>query len=108
MKKEEAEILLKKNKLTLDGAGMEFLPMKTVQVSQFEITKAAYENAVGEMASLIGNLKAKDEGRGITCDFKCASFFVNLHHDYWYCDYFDDALIIINALRVVNDYNLSE
>lgn len=99
MTKPEAEKILAHNVLHLQNAGLDYFPMQLVSIEKFEIDN----DQEGSYAELIGCL-GEDDGYS----YKCSSFFVSHDHDYWYCDFFHETLNIIEALRVVHEYQIKK
>lgn len=103
----KANEILSRNKLNLRGCGMEKIPVKTVEIEEFEINQnPIQENGITarrENAILIGMI-TKKKARHIDSNFLCLSFMVQVHYDFHYCDYYSEAMQVIQALRVVNNW----
>lgn len=100
-----ANEVLSRNVLHLQSAGMDYIPVKTVEIEIFEIMNESknpenQSTAWYEKAVLIGMVTDNNE----TYDFKCESFMVVIHHDHHYCDFYHEAMEVIEALRVVNKW----
>ena len=109
----KAKEVLATNVLDLSVAGMEFMPMKTVEIETFEIMNKskAYPNGTetcwDEKAQLLGlvkNKKTHSRQYSTAGDLICCSFFVKIHLDYYYREFFSGAMEVIEALRTVNKY----
>jgi len=101
---EKAKEILSKNKLHLDNAGLEYLPIETVEIDAFfpdEGTESWTETihllgVVGKQNNISGsNYYPKG-------DYVCRSFFVNIWHDYYYRDFFYEAMEVVEALKLLN------
>jgi len=116
MNKKEAREVLAKNSLYLDYAGIDLIPMKTIQINYYEImneTKYPHKNHGEttwiEQAVLLGVVGennvtgSMDFDRG--GDLICCCFFVKVGFTYYYRDFYEEAIEVIRALRVVNDFN---
>ena len=102
MNKEEATKIVNHNKLILDNAGIDNIPVKTVEIEKFEVTNGTGNQR--KTVTLFGLLRPADECHNIQTDFLCTSFFVADHLTYWFRDFFSDAMEVIEALRVLGDY----
>jgi hypothetical protein len=97
---EKAKEILAYNKLNLSIAGMELLPVKTVNINTFIIIDDGnYEEY--NSAVLFGLLK---EDRSPYVDFWCPSYFVNFKDIFYYREMYKDAIEVIEAIRTVNGY----
>lgn len=109
-----AKDVLSKNVINLSKAGMNYMPMKTVEIETFEIMNKSklkpndegttcFEKAY--LLGLVDNNKKSSSGeyRPIG-DLICCSFFVNVSHNYYYREFFSDAMEVIQALRILNEY----
>ena len=104
---EEAKEILARNVLKLPNAGLEYFPVKFVSINSFRISNTD-ENDRCMYAELIAMLdvvsnapkfKMVSEGTHY-----CTAYFVYDGYDYYYRDFFFEAMDVINALRIVNDY----
>ena len=86
----EAKELLKNNCLDLSNAGMDRIPVKTVDIESFTYFKDNDE----KYADLIGLIKKGE----------CKSFLIKVRHLHYYADYFSGAMEILQALRLVNEW----
>lgn len=115
MNKKEAREVLAKNSLYLDYAGLDLIPMKTIQINYYEVmneTKYPHKNHGDttsiEQAVLLGvvgennDRSSMDFDRG--GDLICCCFFVRFGFTYYYRDFYEEAIEVIQALRVVNDF----
>jgi hypothetical protein len=110
----KAKEILSKNVLDLSMVGLDYMPMRTVEIETFEIMNKSKSNpndtetTCHEKAYLLGLVdKNKNSSSGQyspTGDLICRSFFVNVWHDYYYREFFCDAMEVIQALRILNEY----
>jgi hypothetical protein len=110
----EAKEVLATNVLNLSVAGMDYMPMKTVEIEIFEVMNKSKSNpndeetAWYEKAHLLGlvdeNKKNRSGQYSPEGDLTCRSFVVKLWHNYYYREYFSGAMEVIGALRIVNGY----
>ena len=97
MEKKEAEKILSKNKLVLDTAGLENLPVLTVEINRYYLKE---DSRRSEDVYLLGNLIDKEHRnmKFVEADYRCESFFVKHELNYWYRDYLEEALEVKDAL----------
>lgn len=99
--KHQANQILSKNVLDLSAAGLEYMPMKTICIESFLVMNYHPEN---NRKNDKGEMYHEAELLGLVKDNTCSSYFISVHHQYYYREYFQDAIDVIEALRVVNDY----
>lgn len=110
MKLQKAKEVLSENALDLSQAGMDYMPMRTVEIETFEIMNKPNDEETTwyEKAYLIGlvdsNKKEHSRQSSPEGDLLCMSFMVKVHHTYYYREFFNTAMEVIQALRVVNEY----
>ena len=99
-----AKEILKSNFLDLFEHGLEEMPMKTIEIHTFDIKILSIhqDRKPGEVAVIIGLISDKP-GESET-DFTCPSFMIRVEHRYYYREFFYEAMEVIRALRIINDY----
>lgn len=110
----KAKEVLATNVLNLSITGMDYMPMKTVEIEIFEIMNKSKANpndeetAWHEKAHLLGlvdkNKKAHSGEYSPEGHLTCWSFVVKVHHNHYYREFFNGAMEVIEALRTVNEY----
>lgn len=97
MEKKKAEQILSENVLTLDTAGLENLPVKTVEVDRYFLRE---KDGRADVVYLYGNMQDKENSKlkFVEADYHCESFFVQHEQKYWYRDYLEEALDVKDAL----------
>lgn len=106
-----AKEILSYNVLNLRNAGIDHIPAKFVQIETFNITQIDEKNHC-KHATLLGMIDKSDSFENISVrphgDYCCTSFMVKVGLDYYYRDFFYEALDVIKALRIKNGYDLKE
>jgi hypothetical protein len=110
----KAKEVLATNVLDLSTAGMDYMPMRTVEIETFEIMNKSKANPNDEettwyeKAHLLGlvdeNKKTHSGQYSPEGDLTCCSFVVKVWHDHYYREFFSGAMEVIEALRTVNEY----
>lgn len=97
MEKKEAEEILAKNKLVLDTAGLDNLPVLTVEINRYYLKE---DSRRSEDVYLLGNLMDKENSnmKFVEADYRCESFFIKYGLNYWYRDFLEEALEVKDAL----------
>lgn len=104
---EKAKEILAYNKLDLSMAGIDYIPVKTVNIERFEIMNKSNNEDTNwsERAYLLGLVKNNNrKDYGMDGELTCCSFMVKLGLDYYYREHFNGAMEVIEALRTVNNY----
>ena len=104
---EEAKEILSHNVLSLPNAGLDYFPVKIVNIESFRYSnpdkneRCRYVELLA-MMDVTSNLpKTKNVFEG---SHYCTAFFLFDGSDYYYRDFFYEAMDVIAALRVVNNY----
>ena len=110
---EKAKKVLAYNVLDLSSAGMDDMPMTTVEIEVFEIMNKSKdpnneETTWYEKAYLLGLVDKNTSGHSGQYspegELLCRSFMVKIWHNYYYREFFWEAMQVIMALRVINEY----
>ena len=121
MKLKEAKEILAKNFLDLEISGLDFIPnLKIIEIEEFEIINQSKDDpnkdtAWFEKAYLLGIIDEQKKGNPYPLreyvpegDFYCCSFIVKIWHKHYYREFFREAMEVIEALRIANEYNYKE
>ncbi len=97
MNKNEAEKVLNHNKLILNCCGLDFLNLPLTQVDAIPIHNDK------DWYAILHGVEWKNKKKGVT-ELSCFWIEVPYHHIFYYRDHFSEAMEVIQALRVVNNY----
>ena len=103
MTKEEAKEILSENLLIINKSGLDSLPTKKGIVARFSYKEVPSSENLGV---LIGLLDDGTNAHNIDYDYdyECRSFLVEFDKGYYFREYYEDALLVIEALQVANNY----
>ncbi len=101
MSKSEAQKVLSQNVLTLDNDGLQELPLRTIEVDMYKITPTD-EDFPAKILGLISLVEPRNS------ELSCSSFIVKYQRQYYYRYFLFEAFKVIEALRVMNDYQVKQ
>ena len=100
MTKEEATKILSESKLILSWDGLNELPIKTILIDDFLYKDNARNCLSANMYACIDNKK-----RNVESNFSAKGFLIQIEGTiFYYRPHFNEALDVIKALRVLNDF----
>ncbi len=95
MNKEEANELLKTSLMKIS------FPIGIVEVCKFQIdNEPRFVTVYAHMTTDLARYEIETNADGY-----CLSFFANMEQDTWYRSTFDEINQVIQALRIINNYN---
>jgi hypothetical protein len=96
MTEKEAKETIEYNVLDLSLCGMDQFPVKSIQIESFYIKNEGQEHDEADLIGLLDKNKMDEP--------YFASYMVKVGHKYWYRENYNDAIDVIEALRISNKY----
>ena len=104
---EEAKAVLAHNVLNLPNAGLDYFPVKIVNIESFKISnpnKDGHCRYVELLAMLDETSNLPKSKKVYEGSHYCTAFFLYDGDNYYYRDFFHEAMEVVAALRTVNDF----